>query len=691
MRYTCIIGLAALILYTNPSYSQNTRTLAGTEFWMTFTENVYTPPDGVLHLLVAPTAADTIRVFNPQLNYSEYFAVKPGQQNNVAVKFNYLWYSPLSFAAQNTGVRITSKRPVQIQAMNRLDGSADGSSILPANLLESAREYVITSIPGASGKEAQAAILAMDTGITYIEILLSADLVSGQGKGSLVQKQLKQGQVFVIQALAGQDLSGTHIQVKNGNCKRISVFSGTKCASLPVPGSCTSCDAIYEQNWPLEYANKEFFVPAIPSNGQSAIQVVALFDNTSVSNNGTLVKVLNKGETEIIPQTGNTLISSDLPVFCSQEMLSNGCNGATISGQGDPSLVTLAGLSQMAFEAVIPAYRNTKYTNYLVVYSETTQVPDIYFNQVLIPSSSFQSSTILGKTIWSATLSLAANNTYMLESETGFIAYTYGMADAESYAMISAASFTNTMSDFIADPGIQCNKTEPIDFKGLGDSLTSISWHFGDGNMANGQNTSHIYNATGFFKVQMVNQRSGVCPDTVSRYIRVIDGPEIQLPADTSLCVGKNYRVTLPTDKAYSYLWDNGSNSFTQTISTDRNAVVTTTDTNGCITSDSVLVKFDNCDAYELKLANVFTPNDDGFNDIWEVKFQGYKNIEVTITNRWGEVMYQYHLPDSEHWNGMVNNKFTACPAGAYFYTLKAFGRDNADNKSANGSIELIR
>jgi gliding motility-associated-like protein len=288
-------------------------------------------------------------------------------------------------------------------------------------------------------------------------------------------------------------------------------------------------------------------------------------------------------------------------------------------------------------------------------------------------------------------LSLAPNNTYKLESENGFIAYTYGMADAESYAMISAASFSNTIADFIADPGIQCDKAEPVDFKGTGDSLTSISWHFGDGNNANGQNTSHIYNATGIFKVQMVNQRNGACPDTISRFIRIIDGPQIQLPSDTVLCTGKNFRITLPTDKAYTYLWDNGSNSFTQTISNTRNAVVTTTDTNGCITQDSLKVTFDNCDAYELKLANVFTPNNDGFNDIWEVKFQGYQKIELTITNRWGEVIYKYQLPENEHWNGMVNNKFTECPSGVYFYTLKATGRENSENKSVNGSIELIR
>jgi gliding motility-associated-like protein len=265
------------------------------------------------------------------------------------------------------------------------------------------------------------------------------------------------------------------------------------------------------------------------------------------------------------------------------------------------------------------------------------------------------------------------------------------MADAESYASLCAASFTSMAADFEADPTTQCQKNNPVNFVGKGDSLGSVSWFFGDGATAMGMTTAHTYFNVGSYKVKMLNSRPGSCPDTISKVINVLDGPDIKLPPDTSVCVGDIFRIELPSDQGYSYLWENGNTSFAQTFGTSRTAIVVASDTNGCSSRDTFVAKFDGCDDYELKLANVFTPNGDGQNDEWRVIFNGYTGVEVQITNRWGEVISRYTLPDGNHWNGNVNNAFAECPAGVYYYMLVAKGRTPQENKEVTGAIHLLR
>jgi hypothetical protein len=184
-----ILLLAAFFLRFGHADAQNLRTLAGTEFWVTFTENLYAPKDSVLHLIATPEFADTVVVFNPQLNYTESFAIRPGRQNNIYLKQKLFWYSPLSFGAQGTAVRVRSKYAIQLSAVNVVDGSLDMTSILPKTVLESARDYRVNNIAGTEGKNSQVAIVAIDTGNTDIEIVAGTDLSGLGGKGIVVSRR----------------------------------------------------------------------------------------------------------------------------------------------------------------------------------------------------------------------------------------------------------------------------------------------------------------------------------------------------------------------------------------------------------------------------------------------------------------------------------------------------------------------
>ncbi|MCC7296790.1 MAG: gliding motility-associated C-terminal domain-containing protein [Bacteroidia bacterium] len=669
---------------------QGSRSLLGTEFWMTFTENVYLAKDSVQHVIVTPLTRDTVRIYNPQLNLTETFPVSPGRQNNLTLNKLSYWYSPLSFGAQGTGVRISSKRPMQVQAVNTVDGSMDITSLLPKSAIENAREYLVNNIGGDDGKQSQVAIIAMDTGTTNIEIVAGTDLTGLGGTGTIITRKLKFGQVYVVQALGNQDLCGTRIKV-TGSCKRIAVFCGTRCSAFPGNSGCNSCDAMYEQLWPIALWQTRFFVPAVPGNTKYSIKVLAQSANTSVFFGGVLEKVLNAGETYVKEISGVLLLESDKPVNVMQVLHSAGCNGAVPITMGDPSMVQVAGTNQKVNSALFSVYRNTNFTHHLVLWFEQIPKPTATINKVSISPALYIQSLIGGKSFWHATVSVTYNKTWALESDSNFVAYQYGMATNSSYAMLSAASFERSDVDFNMQPAVLCDRNKQVLFASRGDSVGSISWSFGDGNFDTGFTSSHGYGQSGTFNVQMLNTRNGTCPDTVSRLLMIYDGPQPILPKDTMPCIGVPVRIELPSDKGYIFTWENGSTSYLRTISSNRTAILTIADTNGCKIADTMKVEYRDCNIYDLRLANVFTPGKDGFNDVWKVFYTGYTGVHVRIFNRWGETVYIYDLPNGEHWNGQVHNQFIDCPEGVYFYQITAKAKNESDDKVVNGAIHLIR
>lgn len=85
--------------------------------------------------------------------------------------------------------------------------------------------------------------------------------------------------------------------------------------------------------------------------------------------------------------------------------------------------------------------------------------------------------------------------------------------------------------------------------------------------------------------------------------------------------------------------------------------------------SDTICV--DNCVEYELP--NVFTPNGDAFNNLFEpFPYRFIDRIDMTIYNRWGLVMFKTEDPDVL-WDGTSKQTGQVAPDGVYFYTCTVF------------------
>ncbi len=92
--------------------------------------------------------------------------------------------------------------------------------------------------------------------------------------------------------------------------------------------------------------------------------------------------------------------------------------------------------------------------------------------------------------------------------------------------------------------------------------------------------------------------------------------------------------------------------------------------------------------------ADVFTPNNDGANDVWRIKgLASYENVTIYVFNRWGGRVWQYSGSgadyDANQWDGR-NAKNKPLPSGTYYYVIQC--SDNVlVGKKVTGPVTIIR
>ncbi|PCJ64353.1 MAG: hypothetical protein COA58_13445 [Bacteroidetes bacterium] len=97
-----------------------------------------------------------------------------------------------------------------------------------------------------------------------------------------------------------------------------------------------------------------------------------------------------------------------------------------------------------------------------------------------------------------------------------------------------------------------------------------------------------------------------------------------------------------------------------------------------------------------IKLYNVFTPGNDGFNNVFDIDIEFEKSYHLKIYNRYGERVFE-SKEDAEgnsplNWNGRHMNTGAKLPEGTYFYILK-YSFDTCREKIYvnEGIVDIIR
>ena len=89
-----------------------------------------------------------------------------------------------------------------------------------------------------------------------------------------------------------------------------------------------------------------------------------------------------------------------------------------------------------------------------------------------------------------------------------------------------------------------------------------------------------------------------------------------------------------------------------------------------------------------VAVPNVFSPNEDGTNELFIAETENIATIELIILNRWGNLMATIESTDSG-WDGKSPNGNDA-KEGVYFYKYNALGL-NGQELSGHGFLTLVR
>jgi gliding motility-associated-like protein len=165
-------------------------------------------------------------------------------------------------------------------------------------------------------------------------------------------------------------------------------------------------------------------------------------------------------------------------------------------------------------------------------------------------------------------------------------------------------------------------------------------------------------------------------------------GPDIELLTNETEAIGGD-----PTSNINTTLIWTPSIYLDDTLATNPNVInpeedtwyiVTVTDTNGCSEFDSVFVEA----VPVLVIPDGISPNGDGKNDTWQLQFvEDFPNLEVSVYNRWGELLFYDYNSYPVPWDGKFNGE--ELPVGSYYYVINL--HDELYPEPFTGPLTIMR
>ncbi|MCX6265202.1 MAG: gliding motility-associated C-terminal domain-containing protein [Bacteroidetes bacterium] len=249
------------------------------------------------------------------------------------------------------------------------------------------------------------------------------------------------------------------------------------------------------------------------------------------------------------------------------------------------------------------------------------------------------------------------------------------------------AAFTATDTQFCSNDQIQFTDLS----NGYSSAIQNWNWNLGKGYTSAIQNPKQVYNDSGTAVVKLfVKNFDGCVSDTASLPITIFPLPVLDLPNEIRTLAGAT--VPLKPDYVYGnflqYLWspDTYLNSDTAAIplataTDDITYLLTLTGIGGCAVTDTVFLRV----LKGPEIPNAFSPNGDGINDVWRIKYlEYYSEATVQIFNRYGQLVYLttgYSVP----WDGKF--KGTPLPVGTYYYIINP----KNGREIMKGSVTIVR
>lgn len=224
----------------------------------------------------------------------------------------------------------------------------------------------------------------------------------------------------------------------------------------------------------------------------------------------------------------------------------------------------------------------------------------------------------------------------------------------------------------------------------------AYTWNFGDGSpVSNLPTPDHVYDVPGTYNVTLTAVAPGGCEASINTINVVVSAaPVVDFHSDPSFPVelsipNSTVAFTNDSENGSTYNWNFGDGITSSEINPAHTftslgefmVTLTVANADGCVGEvvhgPYIVV------APDLFIPNVFSPNDDGVNDIFQVNYSGSQPFTVQVFDRWGVKVYE-SKNKVQGWNGKDTADQDAND-GVYFYLVKI-----AD-KEYNGPVTLMR
>jgi len=185
----------------------------------------------------------------------------------------------------------------------------------------------------------------------------------------------------------------------------------------------------------------------------------------------------------------------------------------------------------------------------------------------------------------------------------------------------------------------------------------------------------------------------GLCGDTSSVVLTVHASPSISLISDNESCIGASdgsaTAIVTGGTPPFTVYWCNGNTGNVISGLAPGACAVWAVDNNGCTATDTlqILPATEECYTPHAYIANIFSPNGDGENDILYVRGEGIESFEFIVYNRWGETVFSTQN-QNQGWDGTYKGK--PLEPGVYVYFLKATMQNN-EFIERSGNFTLVR
>jgi gliding motility-associated-like protein len=205
----------------------------------------------------------------------------------------------------------------------------------------------------------------------------------------------------------------------------------------------------------------------------------------------------------------------------------------------------------------------------------------------------------------------------------------------------------------------------------------SYLWNDGD------IKSTKTVSGTGTYSITLTRNR---CQGTDTINIVQLQSPVFHLGRDVAICMGDVYSLHVESGNV-DYRWQDGSE--VSKFDVKQAGTYYVTGSNYCGTyTDTIKVSTIQCSC-SLDIANSFSPNNDGINDIFKPNLLcNPASYSLSIYNRFGVLLF-----DTRNYNNGWNGKFNGMdlPVGTYYYILRVQGQNDERDHYKAGSVTLLR